>query len=65
MRLAEKREYFAPGERVDHLGVTDFHHPLEVAAHLEHGSGSPPSIIVRSIAVNPSESTHTIRLSST
>jgi hypothetical protein len=37
--LAEEGEYFAAGERFDHFAVALFHHPLEVAAHLEHAVG--------------------------
>ena len=39
VRLAEEREHFAAGERLDHFAVALFHHPLEVATHLEHSVG--------------------------
>jgi hypothetical protein len=52
-------------ELLDQLAAAGFHHPPEVASHLEHRSGSPPSTIVRSIAVNPSLGARTMGLSRT
>ena len=66
VRLAEERENLAAGQLFNHFAIAlYFHHPLEVAAHVKHSLWLAAFIIVRSIAVNPSVSTQTIRLSST
>src|ERR1700733_3164653 len=39
VRLAEEREHLAAGELFDHVAVALLHHPLEVAAHVEHSLG--------------------------
>ena len=39
MGLAKEREHVAAGELLDRLAVAELHHPLEVAAHLQHSFG--------------------------